>query len=968
MDRRVALETGSKITFPGMDCVIEGIVGKGSNAIVYQGRYRDCNNRDLFHRVIIKELFPYHPKNMVYRSDDGNIVTEKEAQSFFELQKTSFDYGNSVHLRMLEMYPDRIGGNINTFSVNGTLYSIIGFDGGSALDKEYRLGVKSLGETVRLMKQILDALEIFHKSGYLHLDISPDNILITGSGENQRITLIDYNSVHKLEELREGASLYCSAKEGYTSPEIINMNMACVSEATDIYSVTAVFYWLLTGKSLTPFQRLCKRAPDVKDSPLLIGVPDTVLWQVNAILRKGLSTLAEKRYRSCSLMSDAINELINRIEAVGITHSSIWDAGRKMIKGMIKENPSFRYLAQPDKLYPLRVTSEKGESFTIEELSQKCLENNSAVLMGNGGMGKTTALLHTAVTRNSRYSPVEPATVYISLFDYNGSGDNYIKNSILELLRFEKGVSGMEDARHRLIREFNSTVKTAGGERPAYLLLIDGFNEASGNTEGLMGEIIELSRLRGVRLIVSTRSAIDTPDFDVYKMAPLEQTDIRKKLEEEGLLYPEAPEIRELISIPLMLSVFCNAALDSERQLSCKTVNELLQEYITGLCRKEIRNLEDDSPQKWSVESAVRLVLPYICAELSKKKHLLSEKELLRVVSVCYRLISKGRIATLFPEWIGHSKDIKNGCSSAEEWYSVVVGRILWRKMGLLVKEQGGYRIMHQRIQEFMAEPYKKISKKVRIHNGISALAVFAVTGMVLAVWALFIRPDAYDSDLTRSYFGGIVDSVSQTGREIELMYDLLAADEGNGQYNAELESLNSMLEHHRNMIANGFSGSYIMAQSIYEKMRETGDVVPWSMKKIDEDSVQKLFSLGEEACASYGLYADILTYLRHNEEAEKKYGDIFRQKLREKLDADAALSDALYFTVASPHMESLTEKDTVTYSYYMETLSDYGDLSSSEPENPDSSQIGRLEKESREKGSELESLEIFTVYRRENQ
>lgn len=966
MDKRITLKISDEISFPGMDCVIEDVIGKGSNAVVYLGRYRDNNNSDLFHRVLIKELFPYHPKNLIYRDGEGNIAVHETARSFFELQRLSFSRGNEVHLKMLEMYPDRVGGNVNTFSKNGTLYSIMSYDGGRSLDKSYAAECRSLADTVLLFRQITGALKIFHDSGYLHLDVSPDNILTVSSGENRRVSLIDFNSVHTVGEIASGESLYSSVKEGYTSPEIINMNLSAIGRASDIYSLTAVFYRLLTGKTLTDYQRLCRRVPDISDSALLRGAPDTVRSQISTILFRGLATLPEKRYQSCDELLEAVDELRNRIEGVGITHSALWDSGVKAIRGIIKANPALKYLTDSEELYPLRVISAEGESLTVEKAIDECLLKGSAVLLGQGGMGKTTALLHTAVTRSKGYSPNKTAVLYVSLYGYNGSGENYIRNRILEALRFDESVSDMEDARRRLLQEFGRTLKTRQGEVPAYLILVDGFNEASGDTDGLLREIALLSSLEGVRLLISSRSTIEADSFSVYTMARLETEDIRKQLSRKGLLYPESPEIRELLSVPFMLSVFCNAARMGEKQLSCKTAAELLDEYLNGICIKETAGCQEDSPYRWTVEAAVRLVLPFICAEAARKKRLLNERELLKIVSLCYGLVSGRKIASLFPDWTGHSKDIKMGSTNPEQWYSLVITDILWRRTGLLVRENKGYRVMHQHLQEHLIGSYRKISRKVKIRKGIFTGAGVLLLGAVLLVWSLFIRPDPYDEKLTVNYFTGVIDCVAQTGNEIELLSALAQCEQKDTRYVSALRNLEALRSRHGEIIEHGYGGSYKMAVKLYESLAETGEVVPWSMKKIDEDGTESLFSLNEEIYESYGTYAEILTFLHENEELYESYGEEYRRALTEKLEADAALSDALYSSVVAPHIESLKGKDSQTYSYYIDTLSGFAALSDKDSENPDGAEIGALREKSDEKKNTLESLQIFTIYRRE--
>ena len=71
MDCRKALPPGTLLPFPAMPCTLTGELGRGSNAIVYTGRYPDLLNPKEQHTVLIKELFPLHPKAAVFREETG---------------------------------------------------------------------------------------------------------------------------------------------------------------------------------------------------------------------------------------------------------------------------------------------------------------------------------------------------------------------------------------------------------------------------------------------------------------------------------------------------------------------------------------------------------------------------------------------------------------------------------------------------------------------------------------------------------------------------------------------------------------------------------------------------------------------------------------------------------------------------------------------------------------------------------
>ena len=102
MDTRIRLDPGTILAFPGMKCTIESFAGQGSNSLVYLGTYPDAEQISLLHRVLIKELFPYDAKGMIYRDrDSGDILCMPDAKPAQELHRLSFLRANQAHLKLL---------------------------------------------------------------------------------------------------------------------------------------------------------------------------------------------------------------------------------------------------------------------------------------------------------------------------------------------------------------------------------------------------------------------------------------------------------------------------------------------------------------------------------------------------------------------------------------------------------------------------------------------------------------------------------------------------------------------------------------------------------------------------------------------------------------------------------------------------------------------------------------------------
>ena len=224
MDERKPFDEHSILNFPVMPCTVKTLLGKGSNAIVYTGEYPDLEQPSLKHQVLIKELFPFQERGLIAREPDGSIRCDPTAWEEMTLHRLSFQRASQVHLALKQAHPSLVDENINTFSLNNTLYTVLGFSGGRTLEADMTRtgsGMQSLLLLAKRLQKILLELELFHASGFLHLDISPDNILLIGNGKRERISIIDYNSVHTLEEIRQKRDVYFSAKKGYTAAEVL---------------------------------------------------------------------------------------------------------------------------------------------------------------------------------------------------------------------------------------------------------------------------------------------------------------------------------------------------------------------------------------------------------------------------------------------------------------------------------------------------------------------------------------------------------------------------------------------------------------------------------------------------------------------------------------------------------------------------------------------------------------------------
>lgn len=192
----------------------------------------------------------------------------------------------------------------NIFEENGTAYYVMEYvAGGTLADLVRNRGVLPEDEAVRYACQIADALTDIHGKGILHLDIKPTNILVREDKEDggKEMILIDFGAAKHYDE--EGIEVTMSPvarSSGYAPIEQYESGgMTRFSPATDIYSLGAVLYFMLTGMrpaeaTVLLFEKL--------------SFPAHVDGRMRGVISKAMAPDKNDRYQCAWQFKDAIDE------------------------------------------------------------------------------------------------------------------------------------------------------------------------------------------------------------------------------------------------------------------------------------------------------------------------------------------------------------------------------------------------------------------------------------------------------------------------------------------------------------------------------------------------------------------------------------------------------------------------------------------------------------------------------------
>ncbi len=145
---------------------------------------------------------------------------------------------------------------MHDFSIGegGTAYIVMEFIDGKTLREILSAsGPPPLSETLEIARQGLDALSYLHGQGYVHRDISPDNLMLTRDSNGEPlIKLIDLGVAKRVGGGRQkyrheltSTGMFLG-KVRYSSPE--HFGGAELEARSDIYSFGVMLYELMTGR------------------------------------------------------------------------------------------------------------------------------------------------------------------------------------------------------------------------------------------------------------------------------------------------------------------------------------------------------------------------------------------------------------------------------------------------------------------------------------------------------------------------------------------------------------------------------------------------------------------------------------------------------------------------------------------------------------------------------------------------
>src|SRR6266513_2165242 len=262
---------------------LERVLGKGAMGIVYEALDPKLHRKVAIKTILISQLDEETAK-------DFSMRFVREAHAVARLN----------HPNIVQVYD---------FGEEGDMaYLVMEFIRGDELKSTLSTGRQfDRKECVRIMCELLDALEFAHEAGVVHRDIKPANVMLDSQG---RAKLTDFGVARVTDSDRTHAERTQAGTvvgtPAYMSPEQIQGQR--IDRRTDIFSAGVILYQFLTGQKPFTGEGAWTVAKKIiqDDPPIPSSLNMTVSPEFDRVVAKALAKNPDQRFATAREFAGAL--------------------------------------------------------------------------------------------------------------------------------------------------------------------------------------------------------------------------------------------------------------------------------------------------------------------------------------------------------------------------------------------------------------------------------------------------------------------------------------------------------------------------------------------------------------------------------------------------------------------------------------------------------------------------------------
>ena len=172
-------------------------------------------------------------------------------------------------------------------------------------------------QRIRLFVDVCQAVQHAHQKGIIHRDIKPSNVMVMPQGDSPVVKVIDFGLAKATSQKLTERTLFTAFGQivgtpSYMSPEQAEMSGVDVDTRTDVYSLGALLYELMTGT--TPIESKILRKAGIAEIQRMVQQEEAPPLRHRLTSLGDVSkTIAEKRSVDASKLSQLVRGDLNVI-------------------------------------------------------------------------------------------------------------------------------------------------------------------------------------------------------------------------------------------------------------------------------------------------------------------------------------------------------------------------------------------------------------------------------------------------------------------------------------------------------------------------------------------------------------------------------------------------------------------------------------------------------------------------------
>ena len=448
--------------------IIKDILGKGASSVTYLA---ECNQTE----HVLKEC---NPLGLHMHRDDNCVLvpdTELNEKKFKEcLERFESGLDKQLAFRMTNTLKNPTSNVQKKHCANGTVYIDMTYFEGCTYDQ---VEFESLFDVLKRMKALSKIVDGYHKEGYLHLDIKPQNIFAIPETP-EMVMMFDFDSIIAEEDVKDENQIFLSYTDAWAAPE---QKMAkyrkSICKATDLFAIGEIIFHRAMGRHSCADERFdfSKYAYD-RNAKIFENVNPRVFGLLDDLFHKTLCCAPTNRIQTADELIVLLDEIIP--------------------------------LADPQKPFLISNLPTPKEFFIgrdaeIKDIHVKLQQSPVLFLHGIGGIGKSELAKQYAKKYGSEYDTIIFAPFLTDIVSLIAS-DNCV-----QINNFSKGID--EKVEEYYARKLRKIKELFSDNSARILFIVDNLDTSEDKNIRLLFEL-------GCRVLITSRTDMGA----VFKRPQLE--------------------------------------------------------------------------------------------------------------------------------------------------------------------------------------------------------------------------------------------------------------------------------------------------------------------------------------------------------------------------------------------------------------------------------------------------------------